>query len=163
MFCFPHNNSPHFSVAAPHAWRRTHTSAHAHAFSSQFHGTYLLSEPIRAVWTGLRAACLLNGGQNRGVSACLWQSSCTLLCTTLNMLEKITEGLEEGGQHKESWMWETQRKLEAGRKLKGTDGDKYKQVERRRRRREESGQKKWMVAVRERKLRLLDYDAFKHI
>lgn len=35
--------------------------------------------------------------------------------------------------------------------MKRTDGDRYKQVENRRRRREETGQKKWMVAVREEK------------
>lgn len=41
--------------------------------------------------------------------------------------------------------------IEAGRKLKRTDGDRYKQVENRRRGREETGQNKWMVAVQEEK------------
>lgn len=64
-----------------------------------------------------------------------------------------TGGLEEGGQNKESWMFETGRKLEAGRRLKRTDGDRYKQVENRRRRREETGKKKRMVAVEEEEIK----------
>lgn len=72
------------TITAPFFLSLLHTRGDAHAHSrtctctpSQFHGTYLLSEPIRAVWMGLYAACLLNSGQNRGVCACLWQSSCT--------------------------------------------------------------------------------------
>lgn len=55
-------------------------------------------------------------------------SACGKTAAHVETLRERTGGLEEGGWKKRSWMRETERKWEAGRKLKRAKRDRYKEV-----------------------------------